>query len=68
MRNSIQLPSPTIDPLLSVDELAAWLNVPKQTIYTWRKSGTAPPAYQLGRGLRFQQSDVERWLADRLTA
>ena len=53
------------DRLLSIDEVAELLHVPSRTIYAWRASGYGPPAYRLGKHLRFRRDDVDAWLADR---
>ena len=53
------------DDFLSVGELAAWLGVPVRTIHAWRYAGTAPPAYKVGRHLRFRRAEIEAWLAHR---
>gem|GEM_PF-1903143 len=50
--------------LLSVDELAAYLGVPKQTVYgCWRQWGLR--GYRVGRYLRFRERHVEEWLQSR---
>jgi excisionase family DNA binding protein len=47
--------------LLSVDELAAYLGVPKKTVYgCWRQWGLR--GYRVGRYLRFRERHVEEWL------
>ena len=47
--------------LLTVDELAAWLGVPKKTVYgCWRQWGLR--GYRVGRYLRFRERHVEEWL------
>jgi excisionase family DNA binding protein len=47
--------------LLSVDELAAYLGVPKKTVYgCWRQWGLR--GYRVGRHLRFRERHVEEWL------
>ncbi len=46
---------------LSVDELAAYLGVPKKTVYgCWRQWGLR--GYRVGRYLRFRERHVEEWL------
>ncbi len=47
---------------LSSEGLAALLDVPLSTVYTWRYEGKGPPAYRIGKHLRFRRSDVEKWL------
>lgn len=49
-------------PLLSVQELADFLQVPMQTIYGWRKKGDGPKGLRIGRHLRFIYTDVLKWL------
>jgi excisionase family DNA binding protein len=52
--------------LLSVEELAAYLGVPKKTVYgCWRRWGLR--GYRVGRYLRFRERDVEEWLQTRET-
>lgn len=48
-------------------EVADYLQVPVKTLYRWRYAGEGPPAYRVGRHLRFRWSDVEGWLAGRGT-
>lgn len=54
--------------LLSVHDLADYLQVPIATIYQWRYRGEGPEAFRVGRHLRFDPSDVDRWLRDRKIA
>jgi excisionase family DNA binding protein len=50
--------------LLSVEELAAYLGVPKKTVYScWRQWGLR--GYRVGRYLRFRERHVEEWLQSR---
>ena len=51
--------------LLSVDELAACLGVPKKTVYgCWRQWGLR--GYRVGRYLRFRERHVEEWLRNQV--
>lgn len=50
--------------LMTADEVAATLKVPKQTIYAWRHKGEGPPAARIGRFLRWRRADVEQWVRD----
>ena len=54
--------------LLTVDELADYLQVPAKTIYAWRHKNSGPPGIRVGRYVRFRASDVESWLAGLATA
>jgi excisionase family DNA binding protein len=56
----------TLDRLLSVQDLADYLNVPVATNYTWRHHGHGPPGFRIGRHLRFRTSDVAHWITQRL--
>ena len=50
--------------LLSVEELAAYLDVPKKTVYgCWPQCGLR--GYRVGRYLRFRKRHVEEWLQTR---
>lgn len=50
--------------LMTVDEVAAYLQVPVQTLYTWRVRSKGPRAMKVGRHLRYRLADVEQWLLD----
>ncbi len=56
------VPPPPTDRLLGIDELAAYIGVPRQTIYRWRMEGRGPRASKLGRHLRYQRADIDEWL------
>jgi excisionase family DNA binding protein len=47
---------------LSTQALAARLNVPIGTLYSWRYKGTGPKAYRIGKHLRYRWEDVMAWL------
>jgi hypothetical protein len=38
--------------------------VPLSTIYSWRQTNQGPPAYRIGKHLRYRQSEVDAWLAE----
>ncbi len=50
--------------LLTVQDLAAYLDVPVKTIYTWRHRNTGPRGFRMARHLRYRWADVEEWLAE----
>lgn len=54
------------DRLLSVEELADYLEVPVKTIYTWRHRDTGPKGFRVGKHLRFRWRDVQSWVAERI--
>ena len=52
----------TIEPVLTLSELAAHLSVTVQTLYDLRSKGRGPRGFRVGRELRFRQSEVDAWL------
>jgi excisionase family DNA binding protein len=48
--------------LLTVEELADFLQIPQTTIYAWRHRRKGPDAIRVGRHLRFRITDIESWL------
>ena len=55
-----------LEPLLTSEELANYLQVPIKTLYEWRSNGTGPSAYRFGKHTRYRACDVQEWLADRV--
>ncbi len=51
------------EPLLTTAEVSTYLQVPVATIHQWRHRGEGPPAYKVGRHLRWRLADVDAWLA-----
>jgi excisionase family DNA binding protein len=58
----------TADRLLTVEELANYLDVPVATIYAWRHRRQGPPGCRVGKHLRFRWSDIQQWINDRIGA
>ncbi len=54
-----------LDGLLTVEDLAEYLDVPVATVYAWRHRHQGPPGFRVGRHVRFRWSDVECWIDDR---
>lgn len=50
------------DEVVSIDEVARRLDVPKTTLYGWRYKGTGPRSHRVGKHLRYRWSDVLTWL------
>jgi excisionase family DNA binding protein len=50
------------DPLLTIEDVAAWLGKPKNTLYAWHSRGKGPRAIRIGNTLRYRRSEVDRWL------
>lgn len=61
--NDTHTPS-ALEPMMSVEELSAYLDVPIRTLYDWRRVGRGPCPIHVGRQLRYFVSDVQQWLAD----
>lgn len=53
------------EPLQDLDWLSEFIGIPPRTIYNWRLRGEGPPAYRVGRHLRFRRSEVDAWLDGR---
>lgn len=56
----------TLDPLLSVQDLAAYLDVPVATIYAWRYRRQGATGFKVGRHVRYRQGDVDCWINERV--
>jgi excisionase family DNA binding protein len=55
-----------IEPLISAQELAEYLDVPVATIYAWRYRRQGPPGLRVGKHLRYRRADVDEWIDGRL--
>ncbi|MFI6074039.1 helix-turn-helix domain-containing protein [Actinoplanes sp. NPDC051343] len=53
------------DELLTIDEVAQMLRVPVGTIRKWRSAREGPPAFRVGKYLRFRRSAVETYITER---
>jgi excisionase family DNA binding protein len=51
-----------LERLLTVDDVADYLGVPKATVYKWRYEGQGPAGYRVGRFVRYRAEDVDSWL------
>lgn len=51
------------DRWLSVDEIAEYLGVSKDTVYTWVTS-KGMPGHKVGRFWKFKREDVDAWVRD----
>jgi excisionase family DNA binding protein len=50
--------------LLTADEVAAFLQVPRATLYAWRYQSKGPPAFRVGRHLRYPAEGLRQWIGD----
>lgn len=51
------------DKIMTLEEVAEYLRVKPQTIYTWAQEKKIPAA-KLGREWRFKKSMVDKWFND----
>ncbi len=54
----------TAEPLMSIEDLAEFLGIPTGTIHQWRHKGKGPKGFRVGRWVRFERSEVERWVRE----
>jgi predicted DNA-binding transcriptional regulator AlpA len=56
------------NPILTIDQAAAYLVIPKATLYTWRtrRAGFRPRAVKFGGCLRYRRSDLDARVTDHL--
>lgn len=47
---------------LTPDNVADLLGVSVETLYQWRHKRTGPPAFRVGRHLRYDPTKVQRWV------
>ena len=51
--------------LLTVEDLATFLQVPTRTIYQWRHRNQGPRALKAGTLVRYSMKDVLKWLEEK---
>jgi len=54
-----------MEEILTLEEVAKYLKVKPQTIYTWAKDGTIPAA-KIGKEWRFRKSIIDRWFNEHI--
>lgn len=47
--------------LWDIEEVASYLGVPKQTVYSRRQSGYGPKGFRVGKHLRWRAATVIEW-------
>ncbi|WP_262406251.1 AlpA family transcriptional regulator [Protaetiibacter sp. SSC-01] len=62
------LPFGDTEPLMTVEDLSAYLVIPVATLYKWRTLGEGPRGIRIGRHIRYHRSEVQAWLAARAEA
>ena len=48
---------------ITLDQLIAWLPIPRHDVYKWRQYGDerSIPAYRIGKRLYYKVAEVEAW-------
>jgi len=57
---------PDPERLMTIDEVAANVQLSKFTLYKMHAEGRGPSAARLGRHLRYRKSDVDSWIRSRM--
>ena len=47
--------------LWDIEDVANYLGVPKQTIYSWRTTGYGPQGFRVGKHVRWRAATVIAW-------
>ncbi|MFB7762632.1 helix-turn-helix domain-containing protein [Streptomyces xiamenensis] len=56
------------DRYLTPDDIAEMFDVPKETVYQWRKKRLGPPGFRIGKHLRYDPADVRAYVIHLKTA
>jgi excisionase family DNA binding protein len=54
--------------LWTIDEVSAYLKIPKETLYQWRCKGYGPRGARMGKYVRYRAEDVEAWVNEQVAA
>lgn len=68
MRDDTRTSSPggPADDLFDIQALADYLGISKRACYSARHRQDFPPAFRVGRELRWRREDVTEWIASRV--
>ncbi|MER6184676.1 helix-turn-helix domain-containing protein [Streptomyces sp. NPDC001652] len=50
------------DRYLDTDDIAEIFDVPKETVYQWRKKNIGPPGFRIGKYVRYDPEDVRAYV------
>lgn len=50
--------------MLTIDEAAALLREPVNTLRYWRQLGSGPHSFKVGRHVRYWRADIVLWLTE----
>jgi PTS system nitrogen regulatory IIA component len=53
--------APLAEPLLTITDVAAYLQIGKRTVFHWAQKGQIP-SFKLGNVWRFRQSELDAWI------
>lgn len=53
--------APAAEPLLTIANVAAFLQVAERTVYLWAQRGQIP-SFKIGNVWRFRQTDLAAWI------
>jgi predicted DNA-binding transcriptional regulator AlpA len=53
------------DRYLTPDDIAEMFEVPKETVYQWRKKRIGPRGFRIGKHLRYDPADVRAYVDQR---
>ncbi|SDM66138.1 helix-turn-helix transcriptional regulator [Streptomyces wuyuanensis] len=57
------------DRYLTPEDIAEMFGLPSvETVYAWRKKRTGPPAFRVGKHLRFDPAAVRAWVEQQTAA
>jgi predicted DNA-binding transcriptional regulator AlpA len=56
------------DRYLTADDIAVIFEVPKETVYQWRKKRLGPPGFRIGKYIRYDPADVHAYVTSRKNA
>jgi len=51
------------DRYLTPNDIAEIFEVPKETVYQWRKKRIGPPGFRIGKYVRYDPADVRAYVA-----
>jgi predicted DNA-binding transcriptional regulator AlpA len=54
------------DRLVTVHDLATYLDIPVTTLYAWSHGCKGPQGFRVGRHLRYRWTDIQRWINQRV--
>ncbi|ART69928.1 hypothetical protein BTO20_16300 [Mycobacterium dioxanotrophicus] len=54
--------------LLTYDDVADVLGIPRATLKYWRHSGNGPKCARIGRHVFYRKADVETWLSEQFSS